>query len=184
MSWIPNLPEVIDGGFVDETDYNNILNNVRNIYERILAVEAQTGGGIPLNGACLWYGLASQVPNGWHIMDGTNGLLNMLSKFVMGASADGDVGVTGGASSHLHTNQSLPVYSTTHNHAISINTATNSPVYYGYGDNGSEPMAGSHTHPVTGNTGENGAHNHTVSNTSSDASLPPYKQLYWIGRTS
>jgi hypothetical protein len=107
----------------------------------------------------------------------------------MGASIDGDVGVTGGASSHLHTNQSLPVYSTTHNHSISITlpspnyNAAYGP-YYGYGDNGPTPMAGIHTHSLTGDAGENGAHNHTVSNTSSDASLPPYKQLYWIGRTS
>lgn len=186
-TWIADLPEVDDGDFVDETDYNNILNNVRNIYERILAVEAQAGGGIPLNGACLWYGLASQVPAGWHIMDGTNGLMNILDKFVMGASVDGDVGVTGGAPSHLHVSQNLPIYSTTHHHSVTVSMPSPgyNPAYgpyYGYGNNGAEPMAGIHTHSVSGDIGENGAHTHTVGNTSSNEALPPYKRLYWIGR--
>jgi hypothetical protein len=130
----------------------------------------------------LWYGLASQVPDGWHIMDGSNGLMNMLGKFAMGAAIDGDVGLAGGSASHLHTNQNLPTYSTLHNHAIDI-TAQNLIVYLNVQHVGSGCyLIGPHAHQVTGDSGDNGAHGHTVSVTSIDGSLPPYKRLYWIGR--
>jgi hypothetical protein len=54
---------------------------------------------IPTNTIWMWFGTAATVPAGWAICDGTGGTPDLTGRFPLGATIDGDLGVTGGAQS-------------------------------------------------------------------------------------
>lgn len=67
--------------------------------------------GVPSGFIGMWSGLATAIPTGWSLCDGTNGTPNLTDRFVVGAGAAYAVGATGGAvnavtsssGSHSHT---------------------------------------------------------------------------------
>lgn len=67
-----------------ETDVNNTINNLE---------------GVPAGVIVTWSGLASAIPSGWNLCDGTNGTPNLVGKFIKAGST---AGTTGGSSSHSH----------------------------------------------------------------------------------
>jgi len=90
--------------FVDEGDWNLLVANDMNLQERLAALEMlYTGGAVPVGGVILWYGVASALPDGWQICDGTNSIADVRSRMIMGAANDGEIGATGGATEHTHT---------------------------------------------------------------------------------
>ena len=50
----------------------------------------------------MFSGLTAAVPEGWAICDGNNGTPDLRSRFLYGASIDGDVENTGGGLTHRH----------------------------------------------------------------------------------
>ena len=95
-------------------------------------VTSLVGDGLPINTVVMWYGTAATVPNGWAICDGTGGTPDLRSKFVQGATIDGDVGTTGGLASTTSSSDGL------HNHS---NMTVNGTVL-------TEGQLPSHTHAV------------------------------------
>lgn len=59
------------------------------------------GASIPAGIIAMWGGLASAIPTGWHLCDGTAGTPDLRGLFIKGAVSD--AGATGGAATHGHT---------------------------------------------------------------------------------
>lgn len=126
-----------------------------------------------------WFGLASNVPEGWLLCDGQNDTPNLVDQFIIGAGDTYAIGDTGGSAdaivpSHTHTGST----NTVGNHAHSIQGTA------GWGDGIGFPIlnriviasvtstsAGSHTHSLSLNT---------VGESSTNRNLSPYLSLFHI----
>lgn len=51
----------------------------------------------------LWSGAIVDIPNGWHLCDGTESTPDLRNKFVVGAGDTYNLGDTGGSVNHNHT---------------------------------------------------------------------------------
>ncbi len=51
----------------------------------------------------MWWRPIAEIPNGWGICDGTNGLPDLREYFIKGCAAGVDPGGTGGSVNHDHT---------------------------------------------------------------------------------
>lgn len=137
---------------------------------------------LPIGSIILW--TSTSIPAGWQICDGTNGTPNLINKFVKGASQDNDVGDSGGAASHVHTNTSVNAGGTHGHTGISVSTGNAETVkVYGYSSGTLRNSAEAHNHGSVSLTPNSYAdHTHTVANTNAANNLPPYKQFIFIMR--
>lgn len=152
---------------------------------------------IPRGSIIMFNGLSSEIPQGWHICDGTEGTPNLTGKFIKASSTSGE---TGGKSSiqileenmprHTHTfvgNQVTTSESGAHTHTIRGK--------YGKSDNASDRNCletGSETDLIT--TSQSGAHTHTIDMSATQLSYqgegkpiefePLYYSLIYIMKTS
>lgn len=120
---------------------------------------------IPKGSIIMFNGLSSEIPDGWHICDGTDGTPNLIGRFIKASRISGD---TGGNSTiqileenmpkHTHTfvgNQVTTSESGAHTHTIRGK--------YGKSDNANDRNCletGLETDLIT--TSESGAHTHTI----------------------
>ncbi len=157
-----------------------IINNTKNIYERILVLQSLAGGITPVGAILLWSGSASTIPDGFQLADGTNGTPDLRGKFVMGISStedDDDLLTTGGETQHTH---SMGTISTASAHTHTVYMGYSDGLYYGASGAVSVAHSG-HFHNWSAVTGSSGSHTHTGTYTASD-NLPPYTKYYWIAR--
>jgi hypothetical protein len=164
-----------------------MVNNLLNLNARMLDIEAVGAGGliqptnVPIGGIILWMRSQGEIPAGWALCDGTNGTHDMRDKFVYGAAEDEDIGETGGAETHIHTNPKSGT-SGGHNHSGSGSTSgpsANVPVGSGSGINAA---SSGHTHSYSFSTGNAGEHSHSVGSTGLASNLPPFVRSYYIQR--
>nr|DAU17932.1 MAG TPA: short tail fiber protein [Bacteriophage sp.] len=47
---------------------------------------------VPTGTIVMFSGLASNIPSGWHICDGTNGTPNLIGKFIKASNTSGETG--------------------------------------------------------------------------------------------
>lgn len=140
---------------------------------------------MPIGTIIAWENLT--IPANWAVCDGNNGTPNMVGRFVMGASVDGDVRATGGTDAHTHT---MPSTSTrvAHNHGGSKVIASGSPsgsVKATSGAGAFQAPSTSHTHgnvsvSITGTD----SHAHTIGDTGSTSHVPQYITRVFIKRIS
>lgn len=135
---------------------------------------------LPVGSIILWG--SGTVPDGWQVCDGTNGTPNLVDKFPLGASVDGDLLVTGGSTTHLHGNGNTGDRAA-HSHTGLGGTSGNAEESNIYGGT-SSGVADGHSHSLSSTIASDNLHNHTIGNTNSptDASLPPYKKFLYIMR--
>lgn len=152
---------------------------------------------IPKGSIIMFNGLSSEIPNGWHICDGTEGTPNLTGKFIKASNTSGE---TGGKSTiqileenmprHTHTfvgNQVTTSESGAHTHTIRGK--------YGRSDNANDRNCletGSETDLIT--TSQSGAHTHTIDMSATQLSYqgggkpiefePLYYSLIYIMKTS
>ena len=152
---------------------------------------------IPKGSIIMFNGLSSEIPNGWHICDGTEGTPNLTGKFIKASNTSGE---TGGKSTiqileenmprHTHTfvgNQVTTSESGAHTHTIRGK--------YGKSDNANDRHCletGSETDLIT--TSQSGAHTHTIDMSATQLSYqgggkpiefePLYYSLIYIMKTS
>ena len=152
---------------------------------------------IPKGSIIMFNGLSSEIPNGWHICDGTEGTPNLTGKFIKASNTSGE---TGGKSTiqileenmprHTHTfvgNQVTTSESGAHTHTIRGK--------YGKSDNANDRdclETGSETDLIT--TSQSGAHTHTIDMSATQLSYqgggkpiefePLYYSLIYIMKTS
>lgn len=132
--------------------------------------EIPTGGGgggtdIPIGCAMLWTGGIDNIPEGWHICDGTNGTIDLRDRFVLGGGGTHTVGETGGSETVTLTVEQMP----SHAHGIPYNREP-----AGTGSTYTDCLYKSVT-PLTiesRKTGGSQPHNN----------MPPYIVLPWIQR--
>lgn len=74
----------------------------------------QPQSDFPVGGIIIWSGSESNIPNNWHLCDGTNGTPDLRNQFVVGAGDTYNVGNTGGESEHTLTIDEMPA----HNHNL------------------------------------------------------------------
>ena len=123
---------------------------------------------VPVGGISMFSGVLANLPANWKLCDGTNGTIDLRDKFVMGASIQADIGVTGGSAdaavvSHNHTaNHNHPSANTnstgahTHSFGADNNSGNNANIF------GSSTTHGAN-YDVAGFTSSSaGAHTHTV----------------------
>lgn len=118
----------------------------------------------------------------WQLCNGLNGTPDLRGKFVYAASINSEIGVTGGLSSHGHTNPTVGAAGS-HNHTLSGTSGTNTAEAYGgrAATYGAEWLARlSHAHAFSANSGTDTNHNHTLGSAVSKAVLPPYRNLYYV----
>ena len=120
---------------------------------------------IPKGAIIMYNGLSSEIPEGWHICDGTEGTPNLIGKFIKASNISGE---TGGKSSVQILEENMP----RHTHTFVGNQVTTSEAgahihtikaKYGHSDNANDRgclESGSETDFIT--TSESGAHTHTI----------------------
>ena len=139
---------------------------------------------IPTGVIILWSGAIVDIPDGWHLCDGTDGTIDLQDKFVVGAGNTYAVAATGGSTSHGHADtlacasHTHPAGSLVHAHTHSLPTA----YWHTAGSNQWATIAtvtgAASSSAVTGNTGATApALTGSVTNTTT---LPPYYALAFI----
>ena len=124
-----------------------------------------------------WFGLASNVPEGWQLCDGSNDTPNLIDQFIVGAGSTYSVGNTGGSANAVVVS---------HTHTITTNTFSHNHTYpVGAGSSGAGIGQSTVTFTGSFNSGGGGSHSHTVTTTASgesntDKNLPPYFSLFYI----
>lgn len=140
---------------------------------------------LPIGAILMWAGPAASVPTGWQVCDGTNGTPDLRDKFIYGAMGDTSVGLTGGASTHVHTNPDTNNADASHSHKISGTTSSASGGVNGTSGTSVTVASATHTHPFSTTTGAaTSNHTHSVPDTSSASTLPPYTKIYYIMKLS
>lgn len=147
-------------------------------------VSSSTGGDtVPSGIILMWAGTIDAIPPGWVLCDGTSGTPDLSDKFVMGAVTAGQIGATGGTTTHVHpaltantavalTTEQMPSHAHTITNWQLINYDGAAAGTYGATlayDNATYPAGGGqpHTHPASTSVLET-----TV--------LPPYYKLAFI----
>ena len=158
---------------------------------------------IPSGIIVAWSGSANNIPEGWHICDGTEGTPDLQGKFILGSSSAHAVGTTGGEETHQLTTDETP----SHTHKINIDkskltiSSSGAHTHSLYSDSGS-PVSNNHDivrgvgngnayfslNPFTGTDGThthtiNGSISGTINNTGGDQAhnnMPPYYTLCYI----
>lgn len=120
---------------------------------------------IPKGAIIMYNGLSSEIPEGWHICDGTKGTPNLIGKFIKASNISGE---TGGKSSVQILEENMP----RHTHTFVGNKVTTSEAgahthtfkgKYGNSDNANDRgclESGSETDFIT--TSQSGGHTHTI----------------------
>lgn len=136
---------------------------------------------------------AATIPSGWSICDGTAGTPNLVSRFIRGASADaggfgsGQVGTTGGATTHTHTYSSNTGTGGSHGHSVTgwAWAADSTNIENAWGNSGVVTSHSTHTHSGTAYVDTySTTHTHTVSTSGTGTNLPAYIRLIYIMKTS
>lgn len=107
----------------------------------------------------LWSGAIVDIPQGWHLCDGTNSLPDLRNKFIVGEGDIYNQDDVGGSAAHTHTFTANP-----HLHSLPAGT-----------DVFDNPPLGL-WHFLVAPTSASGT-------TDSDPNLPPYYALAYIGKT-
>lgn len=138
---------------------------------------------VPVNSIIIWFNSIMLIPSGWQLCDGTNGTPDLRGKFVMGISADDDLGDSFGSESHVHSNSATQPDGD-HIHDITGSLGgTPDHVDVTYSPSGTNSgLDPTHQHVVDLDAPPSGGHSHTTSDTNSAANLPPYVQVHYIMR--
>lgn len=130
----------------------------------------------------MWSTATATIPSGWSVCDGNNGTPDLRTYFVYGAGVDGDIGTSGGSTTHSHTSPDTNSGGASHTHTYSGTSGTQNATAKAL--TSASTIAGSHTHSFSGTTGSGGsAHTHTVASTSSVDHNPPFIRLHYIMNT-
>ena len=183
-------PTLSAGMTVKASQWNVLVTNLNYLYDKVTALEAASTvptdySSFPITAIVAYSGGSATLPSGWYVCDGRtiNGtvLPDLRSKFIYGASVDGDLAATGGTADHTHTGGATSKDGS-HTHSVSATTGGPSATYNTLSGGASGAATASHTHSVNANTQSGGSHSHTVGTSGSASNLPPYVKLYYITR--
>lgn len=61
-----------------------------------------TVGMVPIGGIVMYSGAFADIPDNWHLCDGTGGTPNLTDRFILGTNTEGELAATGGTKTHKH----------------------------------------------------------------------------------
>lgn len=128
-----------------------------------------------------------EIPKNWQLADGTNGTLDLRNRFVYGAEADDDVGDTGGATEHTHTNANTSDGGAHSHSALTTAAAASDAVT---AETGSDPLfrqvaQSFHVHNnVTVAFDAIANHTHSLADLDNATNVPRHIKLYFIEKTA
>lgn len=173
VSGIENKKEVLikgkgiysENSVFEKAQYSSKYKLPKNDSSSKFASTEWVGQLIPKGAIIMYNGLSSEIPEGWHICDGTEGTPNLIGKFIKASKISGK---TGGKSTIQILEENMP----RHTHTFVGNQVTTSEAgahihtikaKYGHSDNANDRgclETGSETDFIT--TSESGAHTHTI----------------------
>lgn len=173
VSGIENKKEVLvkgkgiysENSVFEKAQYSSKYNLPKNDNSSKFASTEWVNQLIPKGAIIMYNGLSSEIPEGWHICDGTEGTPNLIGKFIKASNISGE---TGGKSSVQILEENMP----RHTHTFVGNKVTTSEAgahthtfrgKYGNSDNANDRgclESGSETDFIT--TSQSGGHTHTI----------------------
>lgn len=175
-----DITELENSVFITVEHLQLLINNIKNIYERVMVLESLKGGITPVGAILIWSGSYATIPDGFQLADGTNGTPDLRGKFIVGLSeteGDDDLNSTGGALQHTHTMGTIS-NATKHYHQVYLNNSTS----FVNADSGVNAVAFSHHgHGWSAKTSSADEHTHSGTYVEADH-LPPYTKYYYIAR--
>lgn len=127
-----------EDGFIDMDTTDDSISSVGYVKQQLDALKQEILDMIPTNeeisklaalprgSIIVW--TSKDIPNGWAICDGTNGTPDMRDKFIVGASNNRDVNVTGG-----HATTSISLEGLDHYHGVGHNVDLRTDYKAGWG---------------------------------------------------
>lgn len=122
----------IDGGDNSLSSVGFVKKQLDELKQEIIAMiptneEISKLSALPRGSIIVW--TSKDIPNGWAICDGTNGTPDMRDKFIVGASNNRDINVTGG-----HATTSISLEGLEHYHGVghNINLRTDGDAGWGW----------------------------------------------------
>jgi len=175
--------ELILGELVTETSYNELVTDVTDHENRLVAVAS--GGSavtnIPVGGIIMWSGALGSLSAEWHICDGTYGTPNLRNYFIQGAGDTYDPDDKGGDLVHDHA-VTASNSGGSHTHSTSLTTAGASALQSANATPIIPAGSSGHTHSASFSTGSSSTHTHGVPDTNDASGLPNYKAVYFVMR--
>ncbi len=129
-----------------------------------------------------WLGTVADIPPGWVLCNGSNGTCpNLNDKFIKGAAANGESGVTtGGALSHSHGTGNTHTHAVnSHSHTVTVGTDNTTGLLNNKTGATVITTGHSHTLGVSGGSGTTGTATITA-DTSTTETRPPFKEAVFI----
>src|SRR3989344_6770441 len=160
---------------------NTSTDNHEPPWQKLAVIENQTGGvDAPIGTIAIWRGTLASIPAGWVVADGNNGTPNLLGDFVKGVANTGEIGNTGGSTSHTHTgsNHTHTWASTAHTHTVNITGAPS--VLRGTAGSTATWANPTHTHTATSGAASAITPGNAAPNLDSATHLPAYEEVAYI----
>lgn len=90
-------------------------------WTKIAIAQNDTGGAdAPIGIIALWTGLLASIPAGWVLCNGASGTPDLRGRYIKGVAALGELGNTGGALTHDHTDPAGHTHTVDHTHQVSL----------------------------------------------------------------
>lgn len=182
--WIEPTLKSENDIFVDVDDWSTIVQDQKNLHERIFALESNTGDDtdLPKYAIFMWHGTIEEIPEGFQLADGTNGLPDLRGLIPMGAADDAEVGSLDGSVSHLHGSNGATGASGSHSHTYTFTTALYQVQAISSGGGGTYAAQQHQHYRASSDTSTVSNHTHQLSNTGLAQIAPPVRKLFYIGR--
>lgn len=135
----------------------------------------------PIGAIMAWSKSVDEIPQGWHICDGTEGTVDLRDKFVLGAGGKYNPNAAGGAETVALTTAQIPA----HTHGVQYYNGRS-----GVSINGKPPTENSSVKPIGSDFYSNtAAHTYKIATDSVGSSyshnnMPPYLALIFIQKIS
>lgn len=119
-------------------------------WQKMRAVQKITSPGTVPGIIAMWLGTLATIPAGWKLCDGTASTPNLSQdKYVRGAATDGEVGNTGGATTHTHAAGTAHSHGSTTTHSHTFTGASGTDAGGSSAGSGADSFVGPHAHNST-----------------------------------
>lgn len=154
-------------------------------WKKLAVVENDSGvPDLPVGITAAYLGNIASAPPGWKVCDGTGGTLDLHDRFLKGADALSEIGDTGGAVGHDHTNPAGHTHSGAHAHtgltgapsSYQNFAGTNGAQYGAYTPTNTE----THTHGSTSSTSGSTTGSGVQTVDANVDTQPPFRTLLFI----
>ena len=156
---------------------------------KVLRTSADKSSDLPPGSIIPWFGRPRDLPEGWHVCDGTNGTPDLRDRFIVGAGRNYNLEDVGGADEVTLEANEQP----SHYHFFGWNSSNNTGYFLSFGNAKYWPAlaSGVHAQKWNGSNGGNWSQSRTGENLATSLAVgtaaekahenrPPYYALFYI----